>query len=262
MTPLPARAYLRERRVHVGKKAGLASPQQTMGIGSSAGSVALNKVAARLGIDRQVREWPRQPNRLSRELNEIAPNLRRAGIRIRHRWREKSTVIIVGNEGPPSGGGRNASTKTDDAVDTGDTRNASGPALHGPSEGYSDLSAFTEVKAPQVEPEEPEEHEKPNADKPTGLKQDAGYTNFRIHTPKGDGTIVKRRKIRVTVEGKEKSARILFIRLDSKEEIVVLNQNYQKRKVQTGEEYFFTGPEIEFTLVPLGQPLPARREQP
>lgn len=39
----------------------------------------LAKIASQLGIDTRVRQWPKQPNVLSRRLNEIAPNLRDPG---------------------------------------------------------------------------------------------------------------------------------------------------------------------------------------
>jgi len=52
-------------------------------------------VAAELGIDTRAREWPRQPNVLSRRLNDVIPKFRQAGIKITHVWKERSRKIIV-----------------------------------------------------------------------------------------------------------------------------------------------------------------------
>jgi phage/plasmid primase-like uncharacterized protein len=97
--------------------------EQSCGWEGTAGELLaeLTRVASRLRIETRAREWPKQPNVLSRRLNEIMPNLRRVGIRITHGWREKSKTIIVdisGIEGSPSKVSTYAPTKTDDTGDT------------------------------------------------------------------------------------------------------------------------------------------------
>jgi hypothetical protein len=83
----------------------------------------LAKIASQLGIDTRVREWPKQPNVLSRRLNEVVPNLRQAGVRVTHRWKGKSKTIIigiVGIEGSCSETSTYASSKTEHTDDTSD----------------------------------------------------------------------------------------------------------------------------------------------
>ncbi len=99
------RVFAEERKSEWGGTAGELLPE-------------LAKIACQLGIDTRAREWPKQPNVLSRRLNEVVPNLRKAGVRVTHGWKGSGKKIIVGTVGIE---GSVANTSTSESMETNDT---------------------------------------------------------------------------------------------------------------------------------------------
>jgi hypothetical protein len=105
----------------------------------------LVRVSGELQIDVRAREWPKQPNVLSRRLNEVTPNLRRAGIRITHGWSGNDKIIIVGIDGSEGSRSKTTtciSTKTDGTGDTIDDFETSGGQSGLPNGPGSELQKF------------------------------------------------------------------------------------------------------------------------
>lgn len=76
---------------------------------------ALGVFASSNGIETRVSGWPKQPNVLSRRINEAMPNLRRLGLNVTHGWRGSQRIVrlirsdggqnSVGSEGCEGFGG-------------------------------------------------------------------------------------------------------------------------------------------------------------